>query len=39
MEIVLSCERIKRTCKPYDGKIVMYGYKRGALKAQRKTRF
>jgi hypothetical protein len=25
--------------KPYDEKIVMYGYERGALKAQRKPRF
>jgi hypothetical protein len=39
MKIVLSCERIKHASKPYDGKIVKYGYKKGALKAQKKTKF
>ncbi len=39
MKTMLSYERIKRACKLYDGKTIMYGYKRGALKAQRKPKF
>lgn len=38
MKPVPSRKRIKRACKPYDGKTIMYGYERGALKAQRKPR-
>ena len=38
MEPVPSCKRIKRACKPYDGRTVMYGYERGALRTRRKPR-
>ena len=35
---VPSRKRIRRACKPYDGKTIMYGYERGALEAQRKSK-
>jgi len=38
MEPVPSRKRIRRACKPYDGKTIMYGYERGALEAQGKPK-
>jgi hypothetical protein len=35
---VPSRKRIRRACKPYDGETIMYGYERGALEAQRKSK-
>lgn len=38
IKLMSSCKRIKRACKPYDKKTIMYGYERGALKAQKKPK-